>query len=191
MDVRTYVTPETAFDAVISEAINGNYETLLGFSTDAGIAVYGTYDGDDVTIEVYADDRCIYTEPVFDKEDSVETVTRVFNQFLTERVYSYVEELDPYAIPDEEPDEYELSDDETERVADREFELDMAFESMLMTVIGVDDPDEIPGFADIREEIKDMVLDTIQHDYGIDVFRPTITTDASGIERVVDYPYAS
>ena len=41
MDVRTYVTPDTAFDAVISEAINGNYETLLGFSTDAGIAVYG------------------------------------------------------------------------------------------------------------------------------------------------------
>ena len=182
MDVMINYSPDAVYDAIITKAPASEDFIVLAYASDTGILVTGELTNGDPEIAVYQDDDELYREPIISYEDGLETARDIYDQYLTDRVYDLIDDIDPFAIPDEI-----FLDDE---IMKREESLDTAFGDMLVELLELEDPlDLAPGeFESLRDMLKEVVCEATTS-CGYTVRRPSWTKDSEGNEVFTEYPY--
>ena len=182
MDNRVFVLPKDVYDVLVTASVNDT-SRLLAESLDTGITISAEIIGTDMEIVVCDEDmNVLYHESVLDRDDAESTLRRIYDTYLTSRVFDIISPLDPYDIPGEKEAEIEA----------RESSLDTVFQSMLMEVLELDDPYDMGEggeFFDLAASIKELTLTILSKDYGLTIRRPSMITGPDGHDVYTEYPY--
>lgn len=136
-------------------------------------------DKDRFCISVEADGSEVYTECIVDEEDATKTCSRVYYEYLTDKVIETLMEL-----------EEESSLAQMDEIEIREEELDEIVTTFIMDVLGGNTYFDGVEFGDIVDDCKEHFLEYMARKHGLAIYRPMILEDNEG-EFFEEYPYES
>lgn len=131
--------------------------------------------------EVYADDDLIYSTFAFNKDDCMDVVEELYNDYLDDFLSTVT--LSQFKNEEEQIDE------EREAIETQESAIDLAVEDFLNVICeGFDSM----LFTDVQlENIKDHFCEYVARKFNVKVYRPMYLTDSHGDDFYVDYPYGN
>lgn len=154
-----------------------------------GIVIYLSEDVNGVAcITVNADDSEVYSESVVNDIDCQKTVSKIYDNYLTDKV---IELLDALAFEEAGADESLLEQEDS--IAEREEELDGLVYDFVFGVLGDSAYDYGVEFEfdDMLEDIKDHFLEYMFRKYELPIYRPMVLEDENGDDFFEEYPYES
>lgn len=135
-------------------------------------------------IVVYMDGGQLYEEAAVNEGDCIQTVRKIYFEYLTEDriINNVIKSSEEHA---EEEDEDDIQDD----IDMREEELDNAVFNFMTNIL--DSPLEcITEDADeIYEDFKEHALEYLARKWDLKIYRPMILEDDDGEEFLEEYPY--
>lgn len=149
-----------------------------------GISIFLTYDAELPCIIVTADDTQLYEETAVNEHDCEETVRRIYDEYLTERVIE--------KFSDNEIEENGLNDLEIEEmISERENEIDCAVWDFVMDIVeGYVDSDAFSNnLDDIIDDCKEHFLEYMARKHHLPIRRPMFLEYEDGVEELSEYPY--
>lgn len=164
---------------------------------DYGVKVYVTESAGHPKIVVEMDNEEVYSETCIGKEDTRQTVSRIYNKYLTSQVLSEVFGKFGDEIKDDD-DDAEIDDDdlhlllieEEEEIDEREMELDSAIYDFVQAVLDEPLEDYAASPADvIYEDLKEHFLEYMARKWDLMIRRPMFLEDENGEEFYEEFPY--
>lgn len=163
-------------------------ENIENFSTDMRVIARNPSYGIEIcitkaagefpTIFVLADDEEIDEETCVSQNDCTITVKKFYDKYLSDNIVNALMSDDDSLTEEEESD----------KIDDRELELDDALYEFLQTLI----PnlfDVINDVDELCDDLKDSICEYLYKKYGISVYRPMFLECEDGTEEFTEYPY--
>lgn len=151
-------------------------------NTDYGIEVYVSIDKNIVVASVEADGSPLYEEVIYNSGDCVESMSRIYDTYLTDKVIGII------AGDDCDIDDSTQADEE-DLISERESELSEAIYEFMVAVFGEEIDASLKNFDEVCEDLKDHFLEYMARKHGLRVWRPMYLEDDSGADFFEDYPY--
>ena len=163
----------------------------IACNDDAGIEVTLDFDTDEIPYVTVTDDFGTLYEEELTKEECEAIVQAVYDNYISDRVFSLGHDSDDPCTrtdPPPEEDEAEEEEDDTPDEADeRENDLFLAVEDMLSVVLE-DEEDEFDTEG-MAEDVLDHLCEWLWEEYGVSVRRPMRLVNDDGREIFTDHPY--
>lgn len=150
-------------------------EHIVAENEDFGVVVVITNLGDLPQIIVRSDDFEMYSTVLLSPEDAARTVEDTYNSYLTEAIFSKIQE------PKEE-------EDEDYGVSVQEDEIDDCIVNLL-SVVSAYDLQKTDNFAEICEDLKEHILEYLYLKHGVKIYRPMFIKFDDGSVEYCSYPY--
>lgn len=145
----------------------------LANNAEYGILIYLTENNwREPCIVVEADDIEIYSEVIRNKNNATATCTRIFDDYLTDRVIEIISDME---------------DTSADYIQEREEELTDATQDFIYAVLG--GCGAIEFYEDVVEDCKEHFLEYLARRHNIAIHRPMFLVDDDGEEFYEEYPY--
>lgn len=153
-----------------------------------GVVVYLTSDGENgkenPDIIVYKENDEFYEETCFGKEDCEDAIRRIYEQYLSDKIASLIEE-------DEQPEDMDDEEYTDMEIEWRETEIDNALYDFLDIVLEGDIDDSARAVKqEFFIDVKEHILEYLARKWEFDIRRPMYLEDESGEEFYSEYPYS-
>lgn len=157
-------------------------EHMVAECPDYGVKVFVTAMEGDFQIVVEADDEEIYRETVASKDACEETVSEIYDAYLTGEAF---ENLGGIYIDSPEENEKET---QAEMIEERELELQDAMYNFCKVAM---DTTSMSALTDMQiEDMVDHVLEYMYRKWDLEIYRPMFIEDSDTKEKFFEeYPY--
>lgn len=180
------IAPEDVW-AFFEENLHDLEETMVEIAENAeyGVTVYLMDDHGFPGIVVDADGATVYGDFVTTPKDCADTVSEIYENFLSSKAVDNLSGIDIRADEDEQYSLFDLEDD----IETRELEIEDALWTFLDVVTNTCASLEMIDTDAVFEDIKEHFLEYLGRVHGLPVYRPMFLTDENGEEFYEEYPY--
>lgn len=187
-----HIKPEEIWSYFEKHRLTTLVKEMTHIASDEGekADIYLTEERGNPWFVVDINDETVYQISAVDDRDTTETYKKLLMTFFpgySDCPENKVEEDDPawvYGLPDEDDTSEAYDSEDIDRLND----IDAAVEDML-NVFLENSPDKAGLTSVEREEIADIIAQTLFDRYGVSVYLPTLIIDADGLVNIEKYPY--
>lgn len=147
---------------------------LIAESGDGLTGIYITEQDGDPQFIVESSNEVIDEDMAVTKIDCEETAKKLYADYLG------------YDADDDLP-LYDEEENEKETINEREEELDLIFQNLVLDILGDNYPED--NIDDITDDIKEHVLEYMARRHGLTIYRPMFLEDEDGVDFYSEYPY--
>ena len=159
-----------------------NLLVLIASHDNYGLEIFATRSLGQFKVEVHGDDVLLYEEDIVSAHDCNRTISRIYDEYLTDNVTSML----PDAEEDDEDDEE--VDSNAEEIELREEELECLFNDLFIGILGTQNLNKLDD--KVVEDIREHMLEYMARKHMIEIYRPMYLEDENGGEDFfVEYPY--
>lgn len=153
---------------------------LIAQNENYGIQIWLTIEDGNPYVIVEADDDEIYREDIFDAKDAEETISRVYEDYLSMKA------IDSMGLMDDVYDEDDPTAEELE-ISMREEELD---DAVSIFISEVTDGNSSYMETEVVDDLKEHFLEYMARKWDMRIYRPMFLEDCDdGKEYYSEYPY--
>ena len=146
-----------------------------------GISVYlSENEKGNPCIVVEADDSEVCSENVVSESDCKNTVQKIYDKYLTDKVVEVLSDLND--------DDDSLLEQE-DAISEREDELDTLVYEFVMGVLGGEVYFDGCEADDMLDDMKEHFLEYMARKHGLPIFRPMVLEDEDGEDFFEEFPY--